>query len=232
MKPLRAQLEGRLEATVRVHIAGVSGSCAALLEHRAALWTFLDEDGVEPTNNHAERELRALVPWRKRSFGSQSERGDQFAERIMAVVHTARKQGTEVLEFLVSCCIARLDGREAPSLLPTAKRSACSSPALRHREVPGGLPPAHRLEAPCALPSCRGHLEHARCRTDHRRRHGHRRPGPGADRCGEGPSQRAHLIQGPTGRARGRRAPGGVRGPGLPSTRPAARLRRRQRDDS
>lgn len=48
---------------------------------------------VEPTDNHAERELRAFVLWRKRSFGTQSERGNRFAERLMTVAHTARKQG-------------------------------------------------------------------------------------------------------------------------------------------
>ncbi len=73
-------------------------------------------DGVEPTNNHAERELRAFVLWRKRSFGTQSERGNRFAERLMTVAHTARKQGTNVLEFLTGSCVAQLDGGKAPSL--------------------------------------------------------------------------------------------------------------------
>lgn len=124
MKPVRAQLEERLEDAVSMGIDGVSGACADILAHRAALWTFLDEDGVEPTNNHAERELRAFVLWRKRSFGSQSERGDTFAERIMTVVHTARKQGGDVLEFLVACCIAQRDRSAAPSLFPKTTQSA------------------------------------------------------------------------------------------------------------
>ncbi|MEY4514910.1 MAG: hypothetical protein RLZZ450_7032 [Pseudomonadota bacterium] len=92
MAPVRTQLEALLERTVAADIAEVSGSCADVLAHRLALWTFVDTDNVEPTNNHAERELRAYVLWRKRSFGSQSERVNRFAERLMTIAHTARKQ--------------------------------------------------------------------------------------------------------------------------------------------
>jgi transposase len=60
--------------------------------------------GVEPTNSHAQRELRAFVMWRKRSFGSQSERGCRFAERIMTVTHTLRKQKRHVLAYLTEAC--------------------------------------------------------------------------------------------------------------------------------
>lgn len=61
MAPLREQFEARLERAVKAGLAGVSGSCADMLKHREALWTFVDQEGVEPTNNHAERELRAFV---------------------------------------------------------------------------------------------------------------------------------------------------------------------------
>jgi len=98
----------------------VAGSCANILEHRAALWTFVDAGCVEPTNNHAERELRAFVLWRKRCFGTQSERGNLFAERLMTVAHTARKQRKDVLAFLTACCQAQLDGIRAPSLFAAA----------------------------------------------------------------------------------------------------------------
>lgn len=117
MAPVRAQLEAALERAVALGVRGMSGSCADMLEHRAALWTFVHRDGVEPTNNHAERELRAFVLWRKRSFGAQSDRGDRFAERVMTIAHTARKQGRDILGFLTACCDARLARRPAPSLL-------------------------------------------------------------------------------------------------------------------
>jgi transposase len=120
MAPVRSQVEALLERLARKGLDGVSGSCADILEHRQALWTFIDRPGVEPTNNHAERELRGLVLWRRRSFGSQSERGTRFAARMMTVAHTARKQGRQVLDFLVACCTPRPEGDPAPSLLAAA----------------------------------------------------------------------------------------------------------------
>ena len=59
--------------------------------------------------------MRAFVLWRKRSFGTQSERGNLFAERLMTVAATARKQNKNVLDFLTACCQARPDA-PAPSL--------------------------------------------------------------------------------------------------------------------
>lgn len=90
MAPIRLQVEAVLQRAVRAKIKRLSGSCENILAHREALWTFVDNPQVEPTNNHAERELRRFVLWRRRSFGTQSERGNRFAERIMTVAHTAR----------------------------------------------------------------------------------------------------------------------------------------------
>lgn len=115
---LRPAIEGHLERGVRLDVRGVSGSCADILAHRLALWTFADHDGVEPTNNHAERALRAFVLWRKMSFGSQSDRGNRFAARIMTVAQTLRKQRRHVLSYLTEACQAALCGTPAPSLLP------------------------------------------------------------------------------------------------------------------
>lgn len=117
MTPLRTQVEACLERAAAAGIADFSGSCADILAHREALWTFVERTDVEPTNNHAERELRRFVLWRKRSFGAQSERGHLFAERVMTVAHTARKQGKNVLAFLTACCKAQLSATAAPSLL-------------------------------------------------------------------------------------------------------------------
>jgi len=123
MVPVRSQMEALLQRAVAAKIDGLSGSCRDILEHGAALWTFLDHDGVEPTNNHAERELRAFVLWRKRCFGTQSDRGNVFAERMMTIAHTARKQGRNVLAFLTECCVATLDHRPAPSLFADSSAS-------------------------------------------------------------------------------------------------------------
>ena len=116
MAPVRPLLEALLERGKAAKLPLVSGSCEDMLEHRAALWTYVDTEGVEPTNNHAERELRAFVLWRKRCFGTQSERGNLYAERLMTVAHTARKQGRNVLEFLTACCAAARTGAPPPSL--------------------------------------------------------------------------------------------------------------------
>lgn len=116
MTPVRAQMEAVLAKAVAADIDRLSGSCADILVHQPALWTFVERDDVAPTNNHAERELRAFVLWRKRSFGTQSDRGNRFAERMMTVAHTARKQGKDVLAFLTACCQARRTNTAPPSL--------------------------------------------------------------------------------------------------------------------
>jgi transposase len=120
MSPVREQVEALLAQAVAADIAGLSGSCADILEHKAALWTFVDKDNVEPTNNAAEREIRAFVLWRKRSFGTQSDRGNVFAENLMTVAHTARKQKKNVLAFLTQCCEAHQQKAETPSLFDSA----------------------------------------------------------------------------------------------------------------
>jgi transposase len=116
MRPVRDGVEAVLRRAMAAGLDGLSGSCADILEHKDALFTFVERDGVEPTNNHAERELRAFVLWRKRSFGTQSERGNLFAERAMTVAHTARKQNKNVLAFLTECCRASAGKTPTPSL--------------------------------------------------------------------------------------------------------------------
>ena len=116
MVPIRTTVEELLQKGVDAKIAGLSGSCEDILEHRAALWTFVDRDDVEPTNNHGERELRAFVLWRKTSLGTQSERGNLFAERMMTVAHTAKKQGKNVFDFVAATYEASCTGSKRPSL--------------------------------------------------------------------------------------------------------------------
>ena len=92
--------------------------------HRGARAGALDlrrADDVEPTNNHAEREIRAFVLWRKRSYGTQSDRGNVFAERLMTVAHTARKQNKTCSPSSPRAAGAR------------ARRSSCPTPSLPRR---------------------------------------------------------------------------------------------------
>src|SRR5205823_12095918 len=92
--------------------------CRALSKWWAALWTFVRMEGVEPTNNVAERALRPVVLWRKGSFGSDSAAGSRFAERLLTVVASCRQQGRRLLDFLVAAGAAALRGSPSPSLLP------------------------------------------------------------------------------------------------------------------
>lgn len=117
MSTMRPVIEHHLTRGVRLSARGISGSCADILGHAEAMWTFVDVAGVEPTNNHAEQELRSFVLWRKRSFGSQSDRGCRFAERIMTVTHSLRKQKRHVLSYLTQACQAALRGQTPPSLV-------------------------------------------------------------------------------------------------------------------
>ena len=91
--------------------------CRGLNTWWAALWTFARVDGVEPTNNVAERALRPAVLWRKGSFGSDSEAGTRFAERLLTVVASCHQQGRPLLDFLVTAGEAALRGSRPSSLL-------------------------------------------------------------------------------------------------------------------
>ena len=116
MVPIRAAVEDLLQKGVDAKVAGLSGSCKDILEHRVALWTFVERNDVDPTNNHGERELRAFVLWRKTSLGTQSERSNHFAARMMTVAHTAKKQGKNVFDFVAATYQATCAGSKRPSL--------------------------------------------------------------------------------------------------------------------
>jgi transposase len=116
--PLRARVRRLLERGEGCGDKKTEGMCRDILRHWEALWTFSHKDGVDPTNNAAERALRKGVLWRKGSFGTQSELGSRFAERILTVTETCRRQGRRIIDFLVDAIKARITGQPAPSLLP------------------------------------------------------------------------------------------------------------------
>jgi len=119
LAPLQAELHLALEAGLTPPHAVVAGAvCRDLLASWPALWTFAHIDGVEPTNNAAERALRPAVLWRKGSFGSQSDAGSRFVERIMTVAATCKQQGRGLLDFLVAAVTAARLGLPPPSLVP------------------------------------------------------------------------------------------------------------------
>lgn len=116
-KRLQAEVLEALEAGVDAKVEKTSGTCAEILEVFPSLWTFLRVEGVDPTNNLAERELRPAVQMRKLSFGTDSAHGSRFFERIMTVVMSLRRQGRGLMEWLTEAFRAFRLGQTGPSLI-------------------------------------------------------------------------------------------------------------------
>jgi len=93
-------------------------TCLQLLQVADGLWTFLEKEGIEPTNNAAERALRQSVIQRKISHGVQSASGAICRSRLLTVTTTLRQQGRDVWQFLEQAWVAHHRGGEMPSLLP------------------------------------------------------------------------------------------------------------------
>ncbi len=104
--------------------AKTASLCREILRFEPALWTFSQHQGIEPTNNAAERALRHAVQWRKTSYGTDSVAGSHFVANILSVVATCRQQNRNVLDFLHHCCQTHLQGDQAPSLLPAKQKKA------------------------------------------------------------------------------------------------------------
>ena len=120
MPELQKRVESLLKAGANFD-GKMGGKCRDILKHKKYLWTFVQDQRVEPTNNFAERIVRQGVLWRKSSFGTQSERGARYVERILTVCATCRLQGRNVIEYLRNVCHCHLNGIPAPSLIkPTA----------------------------------------------------------------------------------------------------------------
>ena len=118
MRSVQRRVEALLTEGAAVPHLKTARTCAKLLKRADALWTFLYVDGVEPTNNIAERAVRHGVLCRKTSYGTHSEDGSRFIERILSVHATLRQQQRNVLHFVHDACRAALLGTPAPSLLP------------------------------------------------------------------------------------------------------------------
>ena len=123
MVPLMQRVEALLEEGAARPCA-LSGKCRRILSQRGHLWTFVHDPRVEPTHNRAERIVRQGVLWRKGSFGTQSERGARYVERILTVCATCRLQGRSIIDYVREACRCHVSGVSAPSLLKTTGNSA------------------------------------------------------------------------------------------------------------
>jgi transposase len=117
---LRPMVRSSLESGAGCNCPKTMATCAELLRLWDCLWTFTRVEGVEPTNNAAERALRHGVIWRRVSVGTDSEARSRFVERVLSAVATCRRRDVNVLDYLTLCCRSRLDSRQAPSLTAPA----------------------------------------------------------------------------------------------------------------
>lgn len=116
-----ALIRGRMKRLCR-HYQSSSDTAVATRAYRTLknwnhLFTFIFHEGVEPTNNAAERALRFAVQWRKICFGSQSTAGERFTERSLTVTRTCRLQGRNPFHFLVQVMTAAFAGSPQPTLV-------------------------------------------------------------------------------------------------------------------
>jgi len=114
--PAREEVRAALEVGASCDDVRVRRFCRNILAVYPALWTFARVEGVEPTNNHAERTLRRAVIWRKVSFGNHSDAGCRFTERLLTVVQTLRLQHRPVLDYLRQAVVAHRATSPAPVL--------------------------------------------------------------------------------------------------------------------
>jgi len=118
VRTLRSSFKLELESGSQSACPKTAATCRELLLREAALWTFVRVEGIEPTNNAAERSLRGAVLWRKVSFGTQSERGSRFVASMLTVLLSCQQQQRNVLAYLTSCCQAFYANQPVPSLVP------------------------------------------------------------------------------------------------------------------
>ncbi len=119
MRTLEARVEALLLEGSSLAHKPTARTCAKLLKSSKALWTFVRVEGLEPTNNSAERAVRHGVIYRKVSGGTKSKAGSRFVERILTVHATLRLQRRPILAFLRDACDAHLRHAAPPSLLPS-----------------------------------------------------------------------------------------------------------------
>jgi transposase len=116
--PIRARMAHCLRQYMQSKDREVAKTAKCLLKTWDGLFTFLQLEGVEPTNNSAERGIRPAVQWRKNCYGNQSAEGELLTSRLLTVTRTCILQGRNPLNFIVDSILAFRAGTTPPSLLP------------------------------------------------------------------------------------------------------------------
>jgi transposase len=114
-------IEKRLFALGAQHLnaanADVRNLAVAFFVHNPHFFTFVHEEGVEPTNNAAERALRTAVQWRKIMFGNRSENGERAVERLLTITRTCQLQQISALVYLTAAITAHRRCQQVASVL-------------------------------------------------------------------------------------------------------------------
>jgi transposase len=116
MQPIREEVHALLRRDEWGPSELARPKCAELRKHEDRLLRFVDHEGIEPTNNGAERSSRQAGILRKLTFGTQSEAGSRFVETRLSMHDTCRQQGRSALAFVTATLQARYTGTQAPTL--------------------------------------------------------------------------------------------------------------------
>lgn len=117
VRPIAKALYALAERHLHAPNKDVRNLAAAICEHHDHFFTFVYEDGVEPTNNAAERALRTAVQWRKIMFGTRSEQGERAVERLLTIARTCQLQELNALVYLTAAIAAHRRHHAVASLL-------------------------------------------------------------------------------------------------------------------
>jgi transposase len=116
MQPLRDELSLCLKASQEYECGSkTANTCANILKDESRLWLFVEMEGVEPTNNAAERAIRPVVLLRKVSLGTQSDHGMRFVERTQTMIATLKGLGKSIWSYFEEALKARQNHQPAPS---------------------------------------------------------------------------------------------------------------------
>ena len=150
LKPVQTTLRPVLERGCRSRSKKVVNICSDMWLGWDGLWLFSVQQGIEPTNNGSERDVRRAVLWRRRSLGTHSDSGAAFVERMLSVSATCRRQARSPLTYLTAVADALRSGQPMPSLLPPADHEPAGDGACS--EMPPQPAPNRSASARSSFP--------------------------------------------------------------------------------
>ena len=119
MTVLESQMEGirqRIKALLEEGAKQGVPKCGPILKVEPRLWVFTREEGIEPTNNEAERNIRPAVLWKKNSYGVESDRGARYVESMLSIWATSRRNEVNPVKFLRELVYSSRANTPAPSI--------------------------------------------------------------------------------------------------------------------